>query len=64
MIPFWAIGAWGTTGTCSYDQLFEIGQICQKNKIWFNVDAAYAGSSWVIPRYREKAVGLEFADSV
>lgn len=28
------------------------------------MDAAYAGSSWLINEYREKAKGLEFADSI
>ena len=32
--------------------------------MWFNVDAAYAGSSWIIPKYREKVVGLDNADSI
>lgn len=29
-----------------------------------NIDAAYAGPSWLIPHYREKTKGLELADSI
>ena len=32
--------------------------------MWFNVDAAYAGSAWVLPEFREKAQGLEKANSI
>ncbi|CAK65709.1 unnamed protein product (macronuclear) [Paramecium tetraurelia] len=64
LIPFWLSCSFGTTGTCAFDPIDKLGEICQKYQIWFNVDAAYAGSSWLINEYREKAKGLEFADSI
>jgi hypothetical protein len=44
----------GTTNCCSYDNIIEIGQVCQENKeIWMHVDAAYAGSAFICPEYRQ-----------
>ena len=33
----------GTTGTCTFDKLEELGPICNRENIWLHVDAAYAG---------------------
>ena len=47
----------GTTNCCSYDNIIEIGQVCQENKeIWMHVDAAYAGSAFICPEYRLETV--------
>jgi glutamate/tyrosine decarboxylase-like PLP-dependent enzyme len=35
----------GTTGTCAFDCLDELGPICYMENIWLHVDAAYAGTS-------------------
>lgn len=35
----------GTTSACSFDNLQEIGQVCQQYPdVWIHVDAAYAGT--------------------
>ena len=34
----------GTTSVCSFDNLEEIGEVCQAENIWLHVDAAYAGT--------------------
>ena len=34
----------GTTGTCAFDCLDELGPICKKEDLWMHVDAAYAGT--------------------
>jgi len=34
----------GTTNSCSFDALDEIGPVCEKEGIWLHVDAAYAGN--------------------
>ncbi|KAL3309162.1 hypothetical protein Ciccas_012292, partial [Cichlidogyrus casuarinus] len=45
----------GTTGICSFDHLDEICQVCSDySNIWLHVDAAYAGSAFICPEYREK----------
>lgn len=43
LIPCYVITTLGTTGTCAFDNLDEIGPICKEYNIWLHVDAAYAG---------------------
>jgi aromatic-L-amino-acid decarboxylase len=50
----------GTTSTTSSDPVAEIAR--RKGETWLHVDAAYAGSAWVCPEFREG--GLEGADSL
>lgn len=33
----------GTTGICAFDDLNQVGEVCQKENVWLHVDAAYAG---------------------
>lgn len=43
LIPCNVIATLGTTGTCGFDKLDEIGPVCEEYGIWLHVDAAYAG---------------------
>lgn len=43
LIPCYVVATLGTTSTCAYDRLEELGRICSSNNIWLHVDAAYAG---------------------
>lgn len=52
LIPCCVVASLGTTGTCAFDDLEELGIICHKEKIWLHVDAAYAGAAFVCPEYR------------
>lgn len=62
--PFFVVATLGTTGTCTFDYISEIGQICRKTAgIWFHVDGAYAGNTFILPEMRVFAEGLEYADS-
>lgn len=54
----------GTTGACAFDNLQEIGEVCQKEKLWLHIDAAYAGSAFICPEFRGWLKGVEFADSL
>lgn len=62
-IPFCCIATHGTTGTCAFDNLPEIGPICHEHKIWLHIDAAYAGVALCCPEFRPLMPGIELADS-
>ncbi|KAF9809525.1 hypothetical protein SFRURICE_020822 [Spodoptera frugiperda] len=53
----------GTTSSCAFDALDEIGDVCNEHGVWLHVDAAYAGSAFICPEYRYLMKGVEKADS-
>ncbi|CAG4958048.1 unnamed protein product, partial [Parnassius apollo] len=63
LVPFWVCATLGTTGSVAFDNLREIGRVCEKHTAWLHVDAAYAGSAFVCPEYRHWLDGVELADS-
>ncbi|MBV6644075.1 MAG: aspartate aminotransferase family protein [Cyclobacteriaceae bacterium] len=63
LIPCCVIGTIGTTGTLAIDPIEEIGNIAQKYKLWFHIDAAYAGSGLILPEYYHLTQGFDKADS-
>ena len=63
LIPMIVIVTLGTTNTCSFDDLYRIGEICEEFRIWLHVDAAYAGSAFVCPEFRHYMHGIEHATS-
>ncbi|CAH4029550.1 unnamed protein product, partial [Pieris brassicae] len=63
LVPFWVCATLGTTGSVAFDNLREIGEVCERHSTWLHVDAAYAGSAFVCPEYRHWLDGIEQADS-
>ncbi|KAM8967026.1 aromatic-L-amino-acid decarboxylase [Pelodytes ibericus] len=63
LIPVFLCATLGTTASCSFDNLMELGPICNEEHIWMHVDAAYAGSAFICPEFRYLMNGVEFADS-
>lgn len=64
LTPFFVVATVGTTGACAFDHLTEIGEVCSEvPSIWFHVDGAYAGNSFILPEMRHFKNGLEYADS-
>ncbi|XP_042281045.1 aromatic-L-amino-acid decarboxylase isoform X6 [Thunnus maccoyii] len=53
----------GTTPSCAFDHITELGPICNKENMWMHIDAAYAGSAFICPEFRHLLNGVEFADS-
>ncbi|CAF4337810.1 unnamed protein product, partial [Rotaria magnacalcarata] len=53
----------GTTGACAFDNLVELGPVCEREHIWIHVDAAYAGSAFICPEFRQFMNGVEFTQS-
>lgn len=64
LIPFVCIATVGTTGTCAFDKLEEIGPVCKKFDVWMHIDAAYAGAAFCLPEYEHIKRGAEFGDSI
>lgn len=53
LIPFFVSTTLGTTGSCSFDALEEIGIALQKfPNVWLHVDAAYAGNAFICPELK------------
>ncbi|KAI0219791.1 Aromatic-L-amino-acid decarboxylase [Lamellibrachia satsuma] len=63
LIPFYCVATLGTTSTCAFDDLQQIGPVCKKAGVWLHIDAAYAGASFICPEFRPLLDGVEFADS-
>ena len=63
-LPLAVVATAGTTGTGSVDPVPAIADICQRERIWLHVDAAYAGSAAVVPEFRGVLAGVERADSL
>uniref|UniRef100_A0A8C4NDD3 Aromatic-L-amino-acid decarboxylase n=1 Tax=Eptatretus burgeri TaxID=7764 RepID=A0A8C4NDD3_EPTBU len=63
LVPFYLCATLGTTSSCAFDNILELGPICQREGIWMHIDAAYAGSAFICPEFRPLLNGVEFADS-
>lgn len=63
LIPFFVVTTLGTTSCCSFDNLLEVGPVCNREDLWLHIDAAYAGSAFICPEFRPLLNGVEFADS-
>jgi aromatic-L-amino-acid decarboxylase len=61
--PIAVVGVLGTTSSTSVDPLDAIATICEREKLWFHVDAAYAGVAGAVPELRHHLAGAERADS-
>ena len=62
--PAIVIASIGATGVGAVDPLRPIGEICKKYGVFLHVDAAWAGSAWILPETRWMTDGMELADSV
>ena len=63
-LPCAIVATAGTTSTASVDPVRRIGEIAAREKVWFHLDAAYAGSATICPEYRWLWDGVEYADSI
>lgn len=53
LIPFFISTTLGTTGSCGFDALEEIGHALQRfPNVWLHVDAAYAGNAFICPELK------------
>ncbi len=63
-VPFCVAATVGTTSSTAVDPVDEIANICEKYKIWFHLDAAYAGVTAMLPEMKKYFKGFEKADSI
>ncbi len=54
----------GSTATGSFDDLIEIGALCDASGIWLHVDAAHGASALLSPAHRHRLRGIDRARSI
>ncbi len=62
--PAAVVATVGTTSSGAVDPLKAIGELTSEYRIWFHVDAAYAGTAAILPEKRWALEGIESADSL
>lgn len=62
-LPCAVVATLGTTGVGGMDRLAEIGPVCERENVFLHVDAAWAGSAFVVPGTRGALEGVGIADS-
>ncbi|HEV8149372.1 MAG TPA: pyridoxal-dependent decarboxylase [Gemmatimonadales bacterium] len=62
--PACVVATVGTTGSTAIDPLPAIAELCQRERLWLHVDAAFAGSAAILPEMRWILAGAEHADSL
>jgi tyrosine decarboxylase len=63
LIPFFVSTTLGTTGSCAFDNLVEIGQMLQHfPNVWLHVDAAYAGNAFICPELKYLLKVIDFSN--
>lgn len=63
-VPTCVVASIGATGVGAVDPLRAIGEICERYNIFLHVDAAWAGTAWLLPEQRWMLDGIEYADSI
>ncbi|MBW1767799.1 MAG: hypothetical protein JRJ65_12215 [Deltaproteobacteria bacterium] len=53
----------GTTSSTAIDPLEKIGKICRRHGIWLHADAAFSGTTAILPEKRDILKGSEYMDS-
>lgn len=61
---FAVVATGGTTNAGIVDDLQGIAEVCERENLWFHVDAAYGGAALVADSVRHLFHGIERADSI
>jgi hypothetical protein len=64
LLPFLVVGTAGSTSTGAVDPLHEIADICDEQRTWLHIDAAYAGFAVLTVRGRTALAGIERAHTL
>jgi aromatic-L-amino-acid/L-tryptophan decarboxylase len=62
--PIAVVATIGTTSTTSVDPVNDIADVCERERLWLHVDAAYAGVAAIIAERRPMFAGWERGDSI
>jgi aromatic-L-amino-acid decarboxylase len=62
--PLAVVATVGTTSSTSVDPVAEIVSVCERERVWCHVDAAYAGVAAMVPGFEWILHGAERADSL
>jgi aromatic-L-amino-acid/L-tryptophan decarboxylase len=62
--PIAVVATVGTTSTTGVDPVAAIADICERERLWLHVDAAYGGAAALLPEMRDFFVGCDRADSL
>ena len=63
-IPLAVVATVGTTAVTSVDPVGAIADICDRERLWLHVDAAYAGAAAMIPGFEATLDGCDRAASL
>lgn len=64
VVPCAVVATVGTTSAAAVDPVSAIAEVASRENMWLHVDAAYAGSATIDPRFRYLWHGVERADSL
>ncbi|MDQ6720173.1 MAG: pyridoxal-dependent decarboxylase [Candidatus Dormibacteraeota bacterium] len=62
-VPFAVVATVGTTSVTAVDPVAGIADVCEREKLWLHVDAAYGGAAAVLESHRWIMAGCERAHS-
>ena len=63
-LPIAVVATVGTTSTTSVDPVAAIADVCERERLWLHVDAAYAGVAAMLPSHAHILDGADRADSL
>jgi aromatic-L-amino-acid decarboxylase len=63
-LPMAVVATVGTTSTTSIDPVPDIAGICEQERLWLHVDAAYGGAAAMLPSHAHVLAGAARADSL
>jgi aromatic-L-amino-acid decarboxylase len=63
-VPLAVVATVGTTSSTAIDPVDAIADVCEAERVWLHVDAAYAGVMAIVPAWRHILSGAERADSL
>ena len=64
LLPWLVVANAGATNTGSVDPLPELANLCQRERIWLHVDAAYGWPAALTSEGRRELQGIDRADSI